>query len=290
MFFSKREPEKIILFVLALSSVLIVLFIVGFMLKESFPIFSIWKEFFTGMQWNPSEGEFGIVPILISTFFVGGGAVLISALIGIPAAIYLAEYSPKKLRNILKPSINMLVGIPSVVLGFFGLMVIVPFIRNSFGSNGESMLAGWVILAIMTLPHVISMSEDAIRAVPKKYREASLSLGASKWQTIKRVVLPNAKSGIFASLALGIGTAIGETMAVLMVIGNPNVPGIPESVLEPVRVLTSTIVIEIPYSVWGSMHQHALFGMGIVLFFVVAIFNVGTKNIIKKRNQKNEKK
>ncbi len=213
---------------------------------------------------------------------VGIGALAIAASIGIPASIYLAEFSPGWLRNIIKPCVEMLVGIPSIVLGFFGLMVLVVFIRNSFGGYGECILAGWMILAIMTLPHVVSISEDSIRAVPKGYKEASLALGATHLQTTIRVILPNARSGILASLILGMGNAIGETMAVLMVIGNPNIPWIPSSVLEPVRVLTSTIVIEIGYAVWGSMHQHALFALGVVLFIIVAILNVITTAVIRK--------
>jgi len=234
------------------------------------------------MTWRPSHDQFGILPIVVSTFIVGIGALVIAAAIGIPTAIYLAEFSPKWLRNIIKPSVEMLVGIPSIVLGFFGLMVLVVFIRDNIGGYGECILAGWVILAIMTLPHVVSLSEDALRAVPRAYKEASLALGATPLQTIRRVILPNARSGILASLVLGMGNAIGETMAVLMVIGNPNIPWIPTNVLEPVRVLTSTIVIEISYVVWGSMHQHALFALGVVLFVIVAVLNAITTALIRK--------
>jgi len=278
--------EKIIgklLFISALSSSLIVFFIIAFMLKESIPALTLGWDFFFGMTWHPSHNQFGIFPIVVSTFIVGIGALAIAAFIGIPAAIYLAEFSPEWIRNIVKPCVEMLVGIPSIVLGFFGLMVLVVFIRDSFGGYGECILAGWIILAIMTLPHVISISEDSIRAVPKAYKEASLALGATQLQTIKRVILPNARSGILASLILGMGTAVGETMAVLMVIGNPNIPWIPSSMLEPVRVLTSTIVIEIGYAVWGSMHQHALFALGVVLFVIVAILNAITTAVIRKR-------
>jgi phosphate transport system permease protein len=233
------------------------------------------------MTWRPSRNQFGILPIVISTFIVGIGSLAIAAAIGIPAAIYLAELSPEWFRNIIKPSIEMLVGIPSIVLGFFGLMILVVFIRDNIGGYGECILAGWIILSIMTLPHVISISEDSIRAVPEAYKEASLGLGATHLQTIRKVILPHARSGILASLVLGMGNAIGETMAVLMVIGNPNIPWIPTSVLEPVRVLTSTIVIEISYAVWGSMHQHALFALGVVLFIIVAILNAITTAIIR---------
>jgi len=277
--------EKIIeklLFISVVSSSLIVFFIIAFMLKESIPALALGWDFFFGMTWWPSHDQFGIFPIVVSTFIVGIGALAIAACIGIPAAIYLAEFSPGWLRNIIKPCVEMLVGIPSIVLGFFGLMVLVVFIRDSFGGYGECVLAGWIILAIMTLPHVISISEDSIRAVPKAYKEASLALGATQLQSIRRVILPNARSGILASMVLGMGNAVGETMAVLMVIGNPNIPWIPSSVLDPVRVLTSTIVIEISYVAWGSMHQHALFALGVVLFVIVAILNVITTAVIRR--------
>jgi phosphate transport system permease protein len=279
-----RRAERILeklLFLCALSSILIVFFIIAFIVKEGFPALTLGGDFIAGMTWRPSRNQFGILPIVISTFIVGIGSLAIAAAIGIPAAIYLAELSPEWLRNIIKPSIEMLVGIPSIVLGFFGLIVLVVFIRDTIGGYGECILAGWIILSIMTLPHVISISEDSIRAVPKAYKEASLGLGATHLQTIRRVILPHARSGILASLVLGMGNAIGETMAVLMVIGNPNIPWIPTSVLEQVRVLTSTIVIEISYAVWGSMHQHALFALGVVLFIIVAILNAITTAIIR---------
>lgn len=277
--------EKIIekvLFASALSSILIVLFIIGFLFKESLPALSLGAEFFFGMEWIPQKGLFGIAPIFIPTLIVGVGALAIASSIGVPAAVYLSEFSPGWLRSILKPSVDMLVGIPPVVLGFFGLMVLTEGIRGTFGGYGECILAGWIILAIMTLPHVISISEDSIRSVPRTYRDASLALGATKLQTIRKVVLPNARSGILASLMLGMGNAIGETMAVLMVIGNPSPPYLPDGLLEPVRVITSTIVIEFPYSVWGSTHQHALYALGFVLFVVVAVLNLITTSIVRR--------
>ena len=277
--------EKIVeklLFIAALSSTLIVFFIIAFMFKEGIPALALGWDFFFGMIWRPSHNQYGIVPLVVCTFIVGIGALVIAAVIGIPAAIYLAEYAPAWLRNIIKPCVELLVGIPSIVLGFFGLIVIVTYIRDSFGGYGECILAGWIILAIMTLPHVISISEDSIRAVPKGYKEGSLALGATQLQTIKKVILPNARSGILAAMVLGMGNAIGETMAVLMVIGNPEIPFIPSSILDPVRVLTSTIVIEIPYAVWGSLHQQALFALGVVLFIVVAILNLITTAVVRK--------
>ncbi|MDY6931031.1 MAG: phosphate ABC transporter permease subunit PstC [Halobacteriota archaeon] len=271
------------LFLSAASSTIIVFLIVAFMCREGIYALALGKDFIFGMEWNPSRDQFGIFPIIVSTFIVGLGSLLISASIGIPCAIYLAEFSPDWLRNIIKPSIEMLVGIPSIVLGFFGVMILVPLIRDFSGGTGESIFAGWIILSIMTLPHVISISEDSIRTVPTSYKESSMAIGATHWQTISKVILPYARSGILASLVLGMGNAVGETMAVLMVIGNPNRPWIPGSVFEPVRVLTSTIVIEIGYAVWGSMHQHALFGIGVVLFLVVALLNGITMTIVRRR-------
>jgi phosphate transport system permease protein len=254
---AEKIVEKLLL-IAALSSTFIVFFIIAFMFKEGIPALALGGDFFFGMIWSPSHNQYGIVPLVISTFIVGIGALVIAAVIGIPAAIYLAEFSPAWLRNIIKPCVEMLVGIPSIVLGFLGLIMIVTYIRDTFGGYGECILAGWIILAIMTLPHVISISEDSIRAVPKGYKEGSLALGATQLQTIKKVILPNARSGILAAMVLGMGNAIGETMAVLMVIGNPEIPFIPSSILD------------------------ALFALGVVLFIVVAILNLITTAVVRK--------
>ena len=278
---------KHILFFCSLSAIFIVLCMLTFILIEGFPIIVKYNlDFFLGKVWdpNPIEGEpkFGILPMLISTIYVCLLALLIATPIGIGAAIYSAEYAPEWLRNLIKTFCEMLVGIPSVVLGFFGLIVIVPWIMNTFGGYGSCILAGSIVLAIMTLPHIISISEDALRAVPKEFKEASLALGATKWQTLTRVLLPTASSGVLASIILGLANALGETMAVLMVVGNPNIPFIPKSILDPVRVLTSTIVIDMRYAVWGSEHTQALFAIGVVLFFVVATLNLLTVKILKR--------
>lgn len=272
------------LFLAASASIIIVMLIILFMFAEGIRALNF--SFLFGMEWRPSGQKFGILPIVVSTFIVGLGALGIAIAIGIPCAIFLSEYARDPIRSIIKSSVEMLVGIPSIVLGFFGLVVIVPLIRYNLGGLGESILAGWIILSIMTLPHIISISEDAMRAVPNSYREGSIALGATNWQTTKALIVPNAKSGILASIVLGMGTAIGETMAVLMVIGNPNIPWIPQSILEPVRVLTSTIVIEISYAVWGSMHQYSLFAIGIVLFAIVGILNIISNLVIKQELRK----
>jgi phosphate transport system permease protein len=271
-----------ILFVCASFSAVVVFLITFYLLREGLGVLN-W-EFLSGMTWNPGVEQFGILPTLVSTLIVVAGAIVIAVSIGIPSAIFLAEFAPFWLRNIIKSSVEVIVGIPSVVIGLFGVMVIVPFIRDYIGGrNGESIIAGWVVLALMIIPNIITISEDAIRAVPSAYKEASLALGATRWETIRRVVLPSATSGIMASLVLGVGRAIGETMAVLMVIGNPNIPFIPTSIVDQVRTLTSTIAIEFGYVQWGSAHQQALYAMGVVLFFIVMALNFVATFIIRRK-------
>jgi len=268
------------LFLSASFSALIVFLITFFLIREGLPALSI--NFLTGLEWRPSQELFGILPTLIGTLYVVIGAVVIALLIGLPTAIYLSEFAPFWVRNIIKSSVEVIVGIPSVVIGFFGLMILVPFIRNTIGGRGESILAGWIVLAIMILPNLISLTEDSLRAVPRSYREASLALGATQWQTITKVIVPAASSGIRAALVLGVGRAIGETMAVLMVIGNPETPWIPKSILDMTRTLTSTIVIEFSYAEWGSPHQHALFAIGVVLFLLVTALNFVATFVIRR--------
>ena len=272
------------LFISATFSALIVFMIIFFLIREGLPALNF--GFIFGLNWSPGDGLFGIFPTLVSTLYVVIGAVIIALTIGIPTAIYLSEFAPFWIRNIIKSSVEVIVGIPSVVIGFFGLMVLVPLIRNNFGGRGESILAGWIVLAIMILPNLITLTEDSLRAVPREYREASLALGATNWQTIRKVVLPAASSGIRTALVLGVGRAIGETMAVLMVIGNPETPWIPLSILDQVRTLTSTIAIEFSYAEWGSPHQHALFAIGVVLFLMVTALNFITTFVIGRQNHR----
>ncbi len=271
------------LFISASFSALIVFLITFFLIREGLPALNL--DFILGMTWSPSRGLFGILPTLAGTVFVVAGAVIIALVIGVPTAIYLSEFAPFWVRNVIKSSVEVIVGIPSVVIGFFGLMVLAPLIRNTLGGRGESILAGWIVLAIMILPNLITLTEDSLRAVPRSYREASLALGATSWQTIRKVILPAASSGIRAALVLGVGRAIGETMAVLMVIGNPETPWIPLSILDRARTLTSTIAIEFSYAEWGSAHQHALFAVGVVLFLMVTALNyIATFVIRRQRN------
>jgi len=226
------------------------------------------KEYFGGKEWFPTAtpaAQFGLLPLLLGTLWVSLGAILLALPLGIAVAIYMAELASNRVRNLLKPVIELLSGIPSVVYGFFGLIVIVPLIRNIFNLPvGETALAGSIVLAIMALPTIITVAEDAIRTTPRDMKEASLALGATHWQTIYRVVIPYSSSGILAGLILGIGRAIGETMAVLMVTGNAAV--IPHSFTDPVRTIPATIAAELGEASVGGVQYQALFMLGAVLF------------------------
>jgi phosphate transport system permease protein len=230
------------------------------------------------IYWRPGHGMFGILPMIIGTLLVTLLSMLISVPLGILATTFLAEVAPPAMRNILRPAVELLAGIPSVVYGFVGLMVLVPFIRIHFDPPGFSLLAGGVVLAIMALPTIITISEDAIRAVPKSYKEASLALGATHWQTIRNVILPAARSGILAGVVLGSGRAIGETMAVIMVLGNN--PFIPACVLDPSQALTGIIAMEFGYAAYGP-HRQALFAIGIVLFVAISIVIIIARRLMR---------
>lgn len=242
-------------------------------------------DFFGGKEWYPTAtpaAQFGVLPLILGTLWVSLGAILLSLPFGIAVAVYLAEISSMRVRNILKPVIELLAGIPSVVYGFFGLVVIVPFLQNTFHLPvGETALAGSVILAIMALPTIITVAEDAMRTVPCSMKEASLALGATHWQTIYKVIIPYSKSGITSAAVLGIGRAIGETMAVLMVTGNAAV--IPHTLLEPVRTIPATIAAELGESSAGSPHYQALFMLGTILFALTLIISISIEFISKKK-------
>ena len=233
-------------------------------------------EFFLGDEWFPTATPaplFGIVPLVMGTLWVSLAAILFALPLGMAVAIYMAELANDKVRKILKPVIELLAGIPSVVYGFFGLVVIVPLIQQVFGLPvGETALAGSIILAIMALPTIITVAEDSIRNVPRAVKEASLALGATQWQTIRRVVLPYSVSGIMAAVVLGIGRAIGETMAVLMVTGNSAI--IPHGLLEPVRTIPATIAAELGEAPNGGVHYEALFLLGCILFVITLIISI----------------
>ncbi|MDR0768716.1 MAG: phosphate ABC transporter permease subunit PstC [Dysgonamonadaceae bacterium] len=245
------------------------------------------SDFFGGKNWIPTATpapQFGLLPLLLGTLWVGICAILIALPLGLGVAIYLGELASMKIRNLLKPTVELLAGIPSVVYGFFGLVVLVPIIRNIFNlSVGETAFAGSVVLAIMALPTIITVAEDAIRNVPQSMREASLGLGANHWQTIYRVIVPYSISGISAAVVLGIGRAIGETMAVLMVTGNAAV--IPTTLFEPVRTIPATIAAELGEAPHAGVHYGALFVLGCVLFIITVIISI-TAEIISKKQPK----
>ncbi|SRR6056297_302547 len=227
-------------------------------------------KFILGRQWQPLGDVFGILPMIIASIAGTLGAILVGVPIGIMTAVFLSEIAPAKIADITRPAVDLLAGIPSVVYGFFGLVVIVPLIDKWFGGGGNSLLAIIIILAVMILPTVVSISEAALRAVPREYREGSLAMGASQIQTIFKVVIPAAKSGIMAAVVLGIGRAIGETMAVILVGGNTAL--IPESILDRARTMTANIAIEMGYAF--GMHQDALFATGVVLFIFIMGLNI----------------
>lgn len=270
----KRFKAKLsgrIFFALALSSISALALITVFIIIKGAPIISEVGviNFVFGMEWAPSRGEFGIFPMIIGSVTVTLGAVILGVPIGICCSVFLAEFAPKAMSNVFRPAIQLLAGIPSVVYGFWGLLFVVPAVRNYLGGPGLSILTGSIILGIMILPTVISISEVSILALPRQYKEGSLALGLTHWQTIYAVMLPAAKSGIVAAVILGIGRAIGETMAVIMVLGNA--VAVPQSILDPVRTLTTNIGIEMGYA--SGEHQQALFATGIVLFIAIMILN-----------------
>lgn len=245
-------------------------------------------EFLSGEEWFPTAqpiAQMGVKPLIYGTLWVSFGAILLALPIGLAAAIYLSEIAKKRTRSLLKPLIELLAGIPSVVYGFFGLVVIVPLIQSLFNLPvGETALAGSVVLAIMALPTIITISEDAMRNTPRAMKEASLALGASQWQTIYKVVIPYSASGITAGAILGIGRAIGETMAVLMVTGNAAV--IPNSFLAPVRTIPATIAAELGEAPNGGLHYEALFALGCILFIITFGINMLVELVTNKQSHK----
>lgn len=244
-------------------------------------------DFFGGKEWYPTASpspQYGLLPLILGTLWVSLGAILLSLPFGIAVAVYLAEIADMRVRNFLKPLIELLAGIPSVVYGFFGLVVIVPFLQQVFQLPvGETALAGSIVLGIMALPTIITVAEDSLRTVPRATKEASLALGATHWQTIYRVIIPYAKSGITSAAVLGIGRAIGETMAVLMVTGNAAV--IPRTLLEPVRTIPATIAAELGEASVGSGHYQALFALGCILFLITLVISISIEFISAKKYQ-----
>jgi len=242
-------------------------------------------SFLSGKEWFPTAepaAQMGVLPLILGTLWVSLAAILIALPLGLATAIYMGEIANDRIRRVMKPVIELLAGIPSVVYGFFGLVVIVPLIKDLFHLDvGETALSGSIILAIMALPTIITISEDAMRNTPRAMKEASLALGATKWQTIYRVVIPYSASGITAAAILGIGRAVGETMAVLMVTGNASV--IPHSLLQPVRTIPATIAAELGEASQGGLHYKALFALGCILFLITLFINLSVESISKRK-------
>lgn len=266
-----------------ISTIVIVGLIFLFLLKEGMPTFlDIPLRQLFGSRWYPIEGLYGIMPLLVGSLLVTVGAVIIAVPLGLIVAIYLGEFAPTWLREILKPLIEILAGIPSIVLGFLGWVVLAPLIQDLGAPTGLTAFTGSLILAYMALPTIISISEDALYAVPKEYRDGALAIGATQWQTIWRVVLPAARSGLAIAVMLGVGRAIGETMAVLMVTGNAaNIPKLgPGMFFQPVRTMTATIAAEMGEVAQGSLHYNTLFGIGIILFLITFAINSIASRIV----------
>ena len=292
-FGKKYFNENIIKFLLIIAAIIcfIVIFsILVFLVIEAYPLPTDLWNFVSGEKWRPTSvnPQFGAYPLIIGTLLVTFGAMVFSVPLSIGSAIFVSEIASPRLRKIIKPIIELLAGIPSVVYGFFGLIILVDWIHDGFGvPTGETWLAGSIILGIMAIPTITSVAEDAIKAVPRHYKEGSLAMGATRWQTISKVVIPSALSGITAAIILGIGRAVGETMAVLMICGNS--PVIPEplwDVFSPIRTLTSTLGIEIGEVPFGSGHYHALFGVAVLLLIITLIINISAVYILGKIKEK----
>ncbi len=237
-------------------------------------------KFLFGTTWRPGNGDYGILPMILGSLYVTAGAIIIGVPVGILTAAFLARFCPARWYPLIKTGVELMAGIPSVVYGFFGLVVLVPFVRNTIGGKGYSILTASILLGIMILPTIVNVSESAIRAVPKSYYEGSLALGATHERSVYRMVLPAAKSGIFAGVILGIGRAIGETMAVIMVAGNQPVMRAPNELLKGVCTLTANIVIEMGYA--QDLHRKALIATGVVLFVFILIINISFSLVKRK--------
>ena len=279
----KEKLWEIIFLIAAGFSILAVLLICLFLFANGIPAMHKigLTNFMFGTKWKPGNDLYGIFPMIAGSLYVTAGAILTGVPVGLMTAIFLSKFCPKWLHKMLKPAIDLLAGIPSVVYGFFGLMVIVPFVRNVFGGNGSSILTASLLLGMMILPTIISVSETALNAVPQNYYEGSRALGATHERSVFLTMLPAAKSGIMAGIILGIGRAIGETMAVIMVAGNQ--ARLPDSFLKGVRTLTANIVIEMGYAT--DLHRESFIATGVVLFVFILLINLSF-NLVKNRGSK----
>ena len=279
----KEKIMEAVFMLCACVSILSVALICIFLFANGIPAMTKigFFDFIFGRKWKPSNEIFGIFPMIIGSIYITAGAIIIGVPIGILTAVFLARFCPEKLYKIIKPAIDLLAGIPSVVYGFFGLCVIVPFVRNNIGGDGNSILTASILLGFMILPTIINVSESSIRAVPEKYYQGALALGATHERSVFCTVVPAAKSGIMAGIVLGIGRAIGETMAVIMVAGNQ--ARMPKGILEGIRTMTSNIVMEMGYAT--DLHREALIATGVVLFVFILLINLSF-NLVKSRGSK----
>ena len=283
----KEKGMEFVFMLCACVSILAVALICIFLFANGVPAMAKigFGKFLMGRTWQAGNGLFGIFPMIIGSIYVTAGAIIVGVPIGILAAVFLARFCPKPLYRIMKPGVELLAGIPSVVYGFFGLMIIVPWVRDTFrpyyGGNGLSLFSAALLLGIMILPTIISISESAIRAVPDKYYQGALALGATHERSVFRTVVPAAKSGIMAGIVLGIGRAFGETMAVIMIAGNQ--AWIPDNMFQGIRTLTANIVMEMGYA--QDLHREALIATGVVLFVFILIINT-LFSIFKRREAK----
>ncbi len=277
-----------VFFMSAFVSVLAVIAISLFLFLRGIPAIAEigFMDFVFSEKWGPvnTPASYGILSMIVGSIYVTAGAIVIGVPVGLMCAVFLAEFCPEGIYKIVKPAVNLLAGIPSIIYGFFGMQIVVPFVRDNVGGNGYSILSASIILGIMILPTIISISESSIRAVPESYKEGSFGLGATKEETIFKVVVPAAKSGVLTAIILGIGRAVGETMAVVMVAGNAVMPLDKIALLKPIRTLTTNIVTEMSYA--SGLHESSLIATGVVLFVFIVILNASL-SLIKFRSSRN---
>ncbi|MCI5944922.1 MAG: phosphate ABC transporter permease subunit PstC [Eubacterium sp.] len=279
----KEKIMEIVFLLAACVSILAVALICVFLFANGMPAMKEigFTDFLLGKEWRPTNEVFGIFPMIIGSIYVTAGAIIIGVPIGLLTAVFMAKYCPAGIYKVIKPAVELLAGIPSVVYGFFGMVVIVPFVRGYLGGNGSSILSASLLLGMMILPTIISQSEASIRAVPESYYEGSLALGATHERSVFCAILPAAKSGIMAGIILGVGRAIGETMAVIMVAGNQ--ARMPGSIFDGIRTMTANIVLEMGYA--EGLHREALIATGVVLFVFILIINLSF-SIVKMRGER----
>ena len=279
----KEKIMEIVFLLAACVSILAVALICVFLFANGMPAMKEigFTDFLLGKEWRPTNEVFGIFPMIIGSIYVTAGAIIIGVPIGLLTAVFMAKYCPAGIYKVIKPAVELLAGIPSVVYGCFGMVVIVPFVRGYLGGNGSSILSASLLLGMMILPTIISQSEASIRAVPESYYEGSLALGATHERSVFCAILPAAKSGIMAGIILGVGRAIGETMAVIMVAGNQ--ARMPGSIFDGIRTMTANIVLEMGYA--EGLHREALIATGVVLFVFILIINLSF-SIVKMRGER----